>query len=335
MKNFSTLKLMLLASSATSLNAFVAPLPQTAVAKHAAAMGKTNLSFMHHGRRSTTTATRGDKTGLFLGKFLFQERNIVGATVGGIALILLISAIQVIGSSEIGIVSTFGELNQLDPGIHVIAPIASSLDRLSTKTQLLEQSNFVPTKEGLTVELDTAILYKIDPKSALDLYRSVGKNYAQTIVAPQSSSVIRGLTAESEAKALYTSGRSEIQNKIKNELEVDLIRRGVVVEDVLLKAIQLPQDLSKSIEEKARAEQDSARMEFVLAKEKQEAERKAIEAQGIADFQRIVSTGISPNLLRWKGIEATEKLAESPNSKIVVVGSGKDGLPLILGGGEK
>merc|ERR1711998_619952 len=108
-------------------------------------------------------------------------------------------------------------------------------------------------------------------------------------------------------------------------------RRGIIVEDVLLKAVKLPDAVSRAIELKAQAEQDAQRMEFVLQKEQQEAERKKIEAQGIADFQKIVSDDISPNLLKLKGIEATEKLAKSPNSKIVIMGNSKDSLPVILG----
>merc|ERR550537_1178161 len=116
------------------------------------------------------------------------------------------------------------------------------------------------------------------------------------------------------------------------ELTAVLEPRGVVLEDVLLKAVTLPSQLTHSIELKAQAEQDSARMEFVLAKERQEADRKSIEARGIAQFQTIVSEGISPALLQWKGIEATEKLSESPNSKIVIMGNTKESLPVILGG---
>merc|ERR1712167_367167 len=123
----------------------------------------------------------------------------------------------------------------------------------------------------------------------------------------------------------YTSGRDELQRELKAELAEALKTRGIIVEDFLLKAIKLPDQLVRAIE------QEAQRMEFVLQKEQQEAERKKIEAQGIADFQKIVSDGISPNLLKWKGIEATEKLAKSPNSKIVIMGNSKDSLPVILG----
>merc|ERR1712032_1713875 len=152
------------------------------------------------------------------------------------------------------------------------------------------------------------------------------------VIQPELSSAVRGFTSGADAKALYTHGRGEIQRKLKAELAAVLSPRGIYLEDVLLKAIVLPNQLTHSIELKAQAEQDAARMEFVLLKERQEAERKAIEAKGIAHFQQIVSEGISPEMLQWKGIEATEKLSESPNSKIVIMGNSRESLPVILGG---
>merc|ERR1711903_224145 len=121
-----------------------------------------------------------------------------------------------------------------------------------------------------------------------------------------------------------------IHNKLVEELKAKLEPRGISLEDVPLKGIKLPKQLIDAIELKAQAEQESARMELVLSKEKQEANRKKVEAEGISSFQRIVSEGISPALLQWKGIEATEKLAMSDNSKIVVMGNTKDSLPVLL-----
>jgi regulator of protease activity HflC (stomatin/prohibitin superfamily) len=149
---------------------------------------------------------------------------------------------------------------------------------------------------------------------------------------PQFRSVVRGVTARYEAKALYTASREKLAGEIMDELEGLVGPRGITIETAALRQIILPQRLTKSIEEKLQAEQESQRMAFVLKKEEQEAERKRIEAKGIKDFQTIVSEGINDQLLRWKGIEATEKLANSPNAKVIVIGSGKDGLPLILGG---
>ena len=191
-------------------------------------------------------------------------------------------------------------------------------------------TNHVPTKEGLTVDLDVAVLYRAQPAHVRDIFLSLGAGYVDTIVRPELASSVRGLTSEAEAKALYTSGRSQIQRRLKDELVSLLGPRGIEIEDVLLKAVTLPAQLKHSIELKAQAEQESARMQFVLSKERQEAERKAIEARGVAEFQRIVSEGISPQLLQWKGIEATEKLSESTNSKVVIMGNTKESLPVLL-----
>jgi len=171
-----------------------------------------------------------------------------------------------------------------------------------------------------------------EPRDARAIYITVGDNYDEVVILPELSSAVRGLTSEVNARALYTSGRSEIRDKLVDELEAKLAPRGIVLEDVLLKAIKLPAALSASIEAKTQAEQEAQRMEFVLQTEHQEASRKAIEAGGIAEFQRIVSDGISDELLKWKGIEATEKLAESENSKIIVMGNSRDSLPVLLSG---
>ncbi|MCW8804384.1 MAG: prohibitin family protein, partial [Ignavibacteriaceae bacterium] len=181
------------------------------------------------------------------------------------------------------------------------------------------------------VDLEISLLFKLDSEKANEIYKTVGPNYAEIILTPQFRSVVRGVTARYEAKALYTASREKLAGEILDELEKLVGPRGIIVEQAPLRQIQLPERLTKSIEEKLQAEQESQRMEFILTREKQEADRKRIEAKGIADFQEIVSKGISEQLLKWKGIEATEKLAGSQNTKVVIIGSGKDGLPLILG----
>jgi len=205
------------------------------------------------------------------------------------------------------------------------------VEKMSIKTQELKELMSVPSKEGLSVNLEISLLFKLDSEKANEIYKTVGPNYAEIILTPQFRSVVRGVTARYEAKALYTASREKLAGEILSELERLVGPRGIIVEQAPLRQIQLPDRLTKSIEEKLQAEQESQRMEFILTREKQEAERKRIEAKGIADFQDIVSRGISDQLLKWKGIEATEKLANSPNTKVVIIGSGKDGLPLILG----
>ena len=241
----------------------------------------------------------------------------VMAVLGGSLLGMLFLSVRTVPPAHVGVAVTVGSVHAgiLESGVHILNPLASVVT-FSTKTTLFEQANHVPTKEGLTVDLDVAVLFHIAPGAARDIYLSLGENFVAVLLQPELASAVRGLTSESDAKALYTSGRSEMQKKLKAELTSVLQRRGIELEDVLLKAVTLPSLLTHSIELKAQAEQDSARMEFILTKERQEAERKSIEAKGIADFQRIVSDGISPALLQWKGIEATEKLAESPNSKV-------------------
>jgi len=133
------------------------------------------------------------------------------------------------------------------------------------------------------------------------------------------------------ANALYSGEREKVAQQMYSELSGELSKRGIIVENILLRDITLPLALKQSIEAKQQAEQESLAMSFRLQKETQEAQRKRIEAQGIRDFQQIVAQGISPQLLEWKGIEATENLAKSTNSKVVVIGAGKNGLPLILG----
>jgi prohibitin 1 len=163
------------------------------------------------------------------------------------------------------------------------------------------------------------------------VYKTVsGGDYETIILIPQFRSISRAVTASFQASALYSSERERLGAMIQEELAKTVAPRGVTIESSPIRNVALPVQLTEAIEQKQKADQESQRMEFILTKEKQEADRKRIEAQGIADFQKIVTLGISDNLLRWKGIEATLKIAESNNAKVIIVGSGKDGLPIIL-----
>ena len=253
----------------------------------------------------------------------------------GIVVALLVAVSQfvtVIPAGHTGVIDFLGMVsdNTLKPGVNLVNPMAK-VEKMSIKTQELKELMSVPSKEGLSVDLEISLLFKLNSEKANEIYKTVGPNYAEIILTPQFRSVVRGVTARYEAKALYTASREKLAGEILTELEHLVCPRGIIVEQAPLRQIKLPERLTKSIEEKLQAEQESQRMEFILTREKQEAERKRIEAQGIADFQNIVAKGISDQLLRWKGIEATEKLANSQNSKIIVIGSGKDGLPIILG----
>ncbi|MGB7844035.1 MAG: prohibitin family protein [Candidatus Acidiferrum sp.] len=258
--------------------------------------------------------------------------KILGLLLLFLALILFFASVVSIPTGHVGVLTLFGRVTgeALGEGIHLINPL-KSVQKLSIQTQSVKETANVPSNEGLILALDTSLLFRLDRSKAAEVYQKVGANYAEKIVEPTMRAAIRAATSAHTANALYTNARELVQQQIQDELTTQLALRGVIVENVLLRDVQLPAMLKSSIEAKQQAEQDALRMSFILQKEKQEAERKRIEAQGIADFQKIVAQGISPQLLEWKGIEATEKLAASPNAKVVVVGNPKNGLPLILG----
>jgi prohibitin 1 len=247
--------------------------------------------------------------------------------------ILLFSSIAKVESGHVGVLTLFGRVTGevLQEGIHLISPFKSS-NEMSIRTQEIKESASVPSAEGLVMNLDTSLIYHLDPAKAAEVYQKIGPNYLVVFIEPNLRAAIREATASHTANALYSGERELVAKQIRDQLTTLLGQRGILVESILLRDIQLPLTLKTSIETKQQAEQEALAMSFRLQKEKQEAERKRIEAAGIRDFQQIVAQGISPQLLEWKGIEATENLAKSANAKVVVIGNPKNGLPLILGG---
>jgi len=259
--------------------------------------------------------------------------RIVGAAVVALlVVILLFAAVARVPAGHVGVLTLFGRVTGevLPEGMHLVNPFKEN-NVLSIRTQEIKESAAVPSSEGLMMALDTSLLFHLNPERAADVYQRIGPTYQSTIVEPSLRAAIREATASHSANALYTGEREKVAQQIYSQLAVDMAKRGIAVENVLLRDVQLPATVKASIELKQQAEQESLAMSFRLQKEKQEAERKRIEAAGVRDFQQIVSQGISPALLEWKGIEATESLARSQNTKIVVVGNSKNGLPLILG----
>jgi prohibitin 1 len=247
-------------------------------------------------------------------------------------IIFLFNSVIKVPTGSVTVLTLFGRVTGevLPEGIHVINPLKSTND-LSIRTQEIKESASVPSAEGLVMNLDTSLIYHLNPEKAADVFRSVGPRYLDVLIEPNLRAAIREATASHSANALYTGEREMVAKQVFDQLAAKVGERGVTVESVLLRDIQLPLTLKASIETKQQAEQEALAMNFRLQKEKQEAERKRIEAAGIRDFQQIVAQGISTQLLEWKGIEATENLAKSPNAKVVVIGNNKNGLPLILG----
>ena len=252
--------------------------------------------------------------------------------VGFLIVILLFSAVTRVDSGAVGVLTLFGRVTgeALPEGMHLINPLKTN-NELSIRTQEIKETASVPSSEGLVMNLDTSLIFHLNPQRAADVFQKIGPRYTEVLIEPNLRAAIREATASHSANALYTGEREAVARQIFEQLARLLGDRGFIVESVLLRDIQLPATLKASIESKQQAEQEALAMSFRLQKEKQEAERKRIEAAGIRDFQQIVAQGISAQLLEWKGIEATENLAKSPNAKIVVIGSGKNGLPLILG----
>lgn len=251
----------------------------------------------------------------------------------GIAVILagvLFASFRVIPGGHVGVQVLFGKIDSrpLTEGLNVINPL-KQVHVLSVRTQEMFEHAEVPSKEGLTVGLEVSVLYHLDTPAAPGVFRTLGDHYSRVFILPQLRSVIRGATVNHEAKDLYTSGREVIAQQVHDDLHKMLGERGIVLEKVLLRKIVLPKMVEDAINSKLAAEQDAERMRFVLLKERQEAERKRVEATGIADFQRIVTKGISEPLLKWKAIEVAHELSNSPNTKVVILGD-KSGLPIIL-----
>jgi prohibitin 1 len=264
----------------------------------------------------------------------FGMLRLIGLGIGAFLLvILLFSAVTRVGTGRVGVLTLFGKVQTgetLGEGIHLINPLKTN-NELSIQTQTLKESASVPSSEGLMMSLDTSLIYHLNPDHAADVFQKIGADYENVVVEPTLRSAIREATASHTANALYTGEREMVAKQIYDQVSTQLNQRGLTVENVLLRDIQLPATLKSAIEAKQQAEQESLAMNFRLQKETQEAQRKRIEAAGVRDFQQIVAQGISAQLLEWKGIEATENLAKSPNSKVVVIGNSKNGLPLILG----
>jgi len=235
-------------------------------------------------------------------------------------------------AGHVGVVDFFGIVSEktLPAGINLVNPLARVI-KYSIQTKEHKETMQVLSREGLTIGLEVSALYRLNPDSAARVYKTVsGGDYETIILIPQFRSISRAVTASFQASALYSTERERLGASIQEEFARTVGPRGVIIETTPIRNVALPVQLTEAIEQKQRADQESQRMEFILTKEKQEADRKRIEARGIADFQTIVAAGISEQLLRWKGVEATEKLAQSPNTKVIIIGAGKDGLPVIL-----
>jgi regulator of protease activity HflC (stomatin/prohibitin superfamily) len=247
-----------------------------------------------------------------------------------IGIFMLFCSISTIPTGYVGIPVLFGKVQEgyLEAGFHMLNPFAI-VTKLDLRTQKADEEGVIPSKEMLNMTLKTSVNYHIDKAKAGEIYNTLGTDYFDKFIEPHIRSSIREVTSEYKAEQFFSSDRNEIQKKIEDSITRNLTPRGVIIESVMLKEISPPETVRIAIESKQAQQQEAEAMKFKLQRERLEAERKTIEAQGIQNFQEIVKKGIDANLLAWKGIEATEALAKSPNTKIVMIGN-KDGMPLIM-----
>jgi regulator of protease activity HflC (stomatin/prohibitin superfamily) len=260
-----------------------------------------------------------------------------------IALGFFSSMFKQIDAGKVGVKSLYGNVEPdiLESGLHIINPLLDVTD-FDIQTQNYTMSAIhdegskdgddairVLSNDGLEVVIDLTVLYRISPELAPQIFKQIGVDYADKIVRPVTRTRIRDNAVYYDAVALYSTKRNEFQQRIFKTIEADFKSRGLVLEQLLIRNINLPTSVKTTIESKINAEQEAQKMTFVLQKEKQEAERKRVEAQGIADYQRIISTGLSDKQLQYEQIKAQKELAASPNTKIIFM-NGKGSAPVIL-----
>jgi regulator of protease activity HflC (stomatin/prohibitin superfamily) len=253
----------------------------------------------------------------------------IAILVAGIAMIAsLFKNIVIIPAGQVGVMELFGSVSErpLNPGIHLVNPFAE-VEKFSTRLRDIKETVEATSQEGLAFSVDVSLQYKLEPQKAAEVYKSIGSNETEIIIS-RFRSIIREVTATYPAEAIYSTKRQEVANQLRERLSEQIAPLGFIVEDTLLREIKLPEKLQEAVQEKLAAEQENRKMTFTLEKERQEAERKRIEAKGIADSQKIISQGLTNPILQLKAIEATEKLAASDTTKVVIMGSGQGGLPV-------
>jgi regulator of protease activity HflC (stomatin/prohibitin superfamily) len=266
---------------------------------------------------------------------------------GAVALIIagaFNSSVKQIEAGEVGVQKLFGKVDEhvLQSGLNVVNPLVE-VTTFDTKTQNYTMSGTneegdqtgddairVLTSDGLEVVIDLTVLYRVDESKAPTILREIGRSYKDVVVRPITRTKIRDNAVYYDAISLYSTKRDEFQDRIFKDIGENFRKRGLFLEQLLIRNINLPASVKQSIESKINAEQDAQKMTFVLQKEKQEAERKRVEAQGIADYQQILSTGLSDRQLQYESIKAQQAIATSANTKVIIMGGGKGNMPLML-----
>jgi regulator of protease activity HflC (stomatin/prohibitin superfamily) len=275
--------------------------------------------------------------GVAIPKATIKSIGIVAIVIG-----VLSSCIKQIDAGQIGVTSMFGKVQDevITSGLNFVNPLVT-VNTIDVRTRNYTMSGVhtegevagddairVLTADGLEVVIDLTVLYRVQSSQAPKIVREIGYDFKNVIVRPITRTKIRDNAVYYTAVDLYSVKRDEFQSRIFKTIEENLKIRGLVLEQLLVRNIVLPATVKASIEDKIKAEQDAQKMQFVLQKEKQEAERKRVEAQGIADYQKIISSGLGDKQLQYEQIQIMKGLITSPNAKVIIMGGGKT--PVIL-----
>lgn len=271
------------------------------------------------------------------------RKLVLGIITSILTLIIFICSMSIVGPGEVGVVSTFGKVDNhpINSGFNLLNPV-SVVHKMTIQTQnytmtatpaegQVKGDDSIPviSNEGLTLNLDVAVLYHLNPTEAPRVFREIGENYVDTIVRPEVRNQIREVASQYSAQQLYSDKRDEYNAKLSQIIAKRLGEKGIVTESVLLRNISLPQQLNKSIQDKLSAQQDAEKMQYTLQASKVEAERKVVEAQGIRDAQDVISQKLTPEYLQWYSIDMMKNLANSQNTTFLFVPTGQNGMPIV------
>jgi len=277
------------------------------------------------------------------GQKAMQLRVGGGAAFAAAVVVLLLGCIRIVEPGYAAVQILFGKVREepLLEGMHLINPFVD-IEKLSIRTEAYTMSArhyegevvgddaiVTLSKDGLSLKLDVTVLYKLDPKAAPRIYRELGPEFVRKVVRPAVRTVIRTQTAQHLAKDIYTEKREELVLAIQAGLKKEIEGRGLILERVMLRNVELPQRLQQQITEKLAAEQEAQKMEFVIKKEELEAKRKKTEAQGISESNKIISGSLSTEYLQWYYIKTLEQLVRSPNNTVIILPFDQKLTPLI------
>lgn len=251
---------------------------------------------------------------------LYTMNKSLNILIASVLTLLFMSSCVVVRQDEIAVKRRVGKLvgEPISEGARAYNPFIATYITVPTRIVNKKIDLDIPSKEGLTISCEASILYRVNREKVKELLRLVGDNYEEDLIAPVFRSALADVSSRFMAKDMHTGERAVIENEVKKMMEETLFEKGIIIEKVLMKRIILPATLTRAIEEKLASEQEAQRMTFVLQREKQEAERKKIEATGTSEAQKILSEGLTDEILRFKMIEAYLKLAQSTNAKVII-----------------